>query len=142
MKSNTYFDKYKKQVKEKQEKFAQLDEEISSQELRMFKSMKEGTITCTMKQVMRQLISKLKKERDVEMGNLDSISRNCDTAIRKWEKQGLPKQKGRKHNSSVVFKTALQLKSKGSHTSELDSDNQGLKMVDLTDQQSSRDKQS
>ena len=118
MKSNTYFDKYKKQVKEKQEKFAQLDEEISSQELRMFKSMKEGTITCTMKQVMRQLISKLKKERDVEMGNLDSISKNCDTAVRKWEKQGLPKEKGRKHNSSVVFKTALQLKSKGSHISD------------------------
>ena len=57
------------------------------------------------------------------MGNLKSISKNWDTAIRKWERQGPPKQKERRPKSSVVFKTALQLKSKGSHTSDIDSDN-------------------
>lgn len=129
LKSNAYFDKYKRQVKEKQEKIAQLDDEITSDEEKMFKSIKEGTITGTMKQVMHQHIAKLKKERDVEMGNLESISKNWETAIRKWERQGPPKQKERRPKSSV----ALQLKSKGSHTSDIDSDNQ--EMVDITDQQ-------
>ena len=61
LKSNIYFDKYKREVKENQEKIAQLDDEITSEEEKMFKSKKEGTITGTTKQVMHQLIAKLKK---------------------------------------------------------------------------------
>lgn len=81
--SNKYFEKYKKQAEERQRKIAQLDGDITKEEEKFSSSIRNGTMSGNMKQLMRQLIGKLKKERDVEMSILDNISKNWDVAIRK-----------------------------------------------------------
>lgn len=105
-----FFQKYEQQVKDKKDTIGKLDKEIMEKENHLYSSIREGTISGQSKKVMHELLHQLKKSRDVEMGILDSISKNWETAIRKYEKKGPPQKRGRKPKSSVVFKTAKQLK--------------------------------
>ncbi|KAL3862802.1 hypothetical protein ACJMK2_008748, partial [Sinanodonta woodiana] len=95
--------KYKSEYTRAQTEILELDGKIQEKEKELFEQIRKGIIGQQSKNIFF---------RNELMCFIDSIAKNWEVAVRKWEQCGPPKKKkrGRKTTSAVVFKTASELK--------------------------------
>ena len=106
------FEKYDRMYKRKQEEIIEIDKTINEKQDEFTEKLQKGLIDSSSRRTLRELIDTFKKKRDLVLVEIDIIGKNWDTAMRKWIRTGPPKKRGRKPKTTIVYKTARELKKK------------------------------